>query len=132
MSTFVFDPATPVSIGDQRRFQDLSTLAQAVVQVGVSRCFAATIDNLTGPAKFFQLHNTAAAIVPGAVPILTIRVPANSLVILGNDFFGPPMPALPLVGGLFFSVGLAWGWSTTENTFTAAPAASQVTQILYV
>jgi len=122
----------PLVVENESRFQNLGTLAQAAVKAAPGRVFSATAENVTGAAKFFQLHNKVGALIPGDVPFITIGVPAGATVILGNDFFGPPIASSPLLGGLFFSAGIRWGWSTTRATYTAALAASQATQILFV
>jgi hypothetical protein len=122
----------PLVVGAVSRFQNLGALADAAVKATPGSVFSASVENVSGPAKFFQLHNKIGALVPADVPFITIAIPANSTVIIGNDFFGPPFAASPLVGGLFFSTGIRWGWSTSRALYTAAGAATQATQILFV
>jgi hypothetical protein len=122
----------PAVVGNVSRFQNLATLAGAIVKATPGRVFSATAENVSGPAKFFQLHNKILAPVLGDVPFFTIQVPSSSTAIIGSDFFGVPFAFSPLLGGLFFSVGVSWGWSTTRATYTAAPVATQTTHILFV
>jgi len=137
MSAYTFTPGggappVPVVPGDVSYFLNLGALVQSTLRVVPARVFSMLCENTTGPAKYFQLHNVAAPIVLGAVPTVTIRVPASSVVVVGADFFGAALPAAPLLGGLPFSVGLVWAWSTTGATFTAAPVATQFTSITFV
>jgi len=122
----------PLVVGEVSRFQDLGTLAGAALTAAPGRVFSASAENISGPAKFFQLHNKIAAPVLGDVPFFTLQVPSSGTVIIGSDFFGVPFASSPLLGGLFFSLGIAWGWSTTRATYTAAPVATQATHILFV
>lgn len=128
----VIVPPAPVAAGEVSRFQNLGTLADALVKGAPGRVFSSVAENTTGPAKFFQLHNKLGALVLGDVPFFTIGVPASGTVVLGSDFYGVPFPASPLQGGLFFSIAVRWGWSTTRATYTAAPVATQSTTILFV
>ena len=138
MSLYTFVPGgggggPVVPPGDQSYFADLGTLNQAVVKAAAGRVFSVLVENVTGPTKWLQLHNLAGVVPPAAVPRFTVKVPANAVVIVGSDFFGIPLatPAA-LLGGLPFSVGIAWAWSTTGPTFTAAVAAQQSTSILFL
>jgi len=70
-------------------------------------------------AAYFQLHDTAAADpANAAVPVIAYRVPAATTVTLSFR------DANFLRGS--FSTGLAFGWSTTRDTFTAYGTATDV------
>lgn len=82
---------------------------------------ALTATNRNASLRYFQLHRTAT--VPGAatVPYRSWPVPGNSVLMLGACDFG---------GGLVMTTGIAYAWSTTEGTFTAATAADHSTEIM--
>lgn len=80
--------------------------------------------NANAAIRYLQLHNKASAVANAEVPVLTFMVPASGgNTVFGNDFFTQD--------GLRFSLGLAYGWSTTRDTYTAASAADHSVTILY-
>lgn len=79
--------------------------------------------NKNAAIRYLQLFDSRVAPTAGAVPTLIIPIPITSTVQLGSDFFSQV--------GLLFKKGVAWGFSTTETTYTAGSAADQLTQIVH-
>lgn len=77
--------------------------------------------NINAAIRYIQLHNTATTPAGGAVPILSFAVPASSSLQIGKDILGEL--------GDVFTVGIAFAFSTTAGTYTAATAADQNTLI---
>lgn len=70
--------------------------------------------------RYLQVHNTAAAVSGGAVPVWIIPVLPGGIGSFDlTDFF---------FSGLYLSNGLTLAWSTTAGTYTAATAADHITQ----
>ena len=127
MSAFLPD----VAPGEVSFFVEFGALAQAVVKASPGRVFSVCVLNYSGPVKYLQLHNLTGVIPVNAVARNTFTVGAGLTVIVGPEFFTPPLAANPLGGGLPFSVGIAWGWSTSLAQYVAAPLLSGLTQIVY-
>lgn len=68
-----------------------------------------------GSARFEQYHNTATTPSGGAVPLVSVLVPASGAVSLGTETF--------TLAGWYFSNGIAFAHSTTFGTYTAGTAA---------
>jgi hypothetical protein len=124
---------SPAPVGDLALFANRGTLADAAVKAAPGRVFAVEANSTAGATRFLQLHDILGPIPALAVPRLSLRVPGMSTALYGNDFFGNllPAPAVGLAGGIPFATGIRWGWSTTENVYTAAVAGTQTTQITY-
>lgn len=110
-------PAPPVP---SRLVTNFGAASSGVFAAVPSEILSASIRNRANQTRFLQLFAAAAAPVLGAVPLLTFAVPARSTVIVGVDFF----QALPV------APGLAWGFSTTETTFTPGVPADSLIQIV--
>jgi hypothetical protein len=121
----------PLVVAEASLFTNLATAVSAVVKATPGRVFSAAINNTVGATRFFQLFNAIVLPAPAAVPFISIRIPANSEAIIGTDFFGARLEGTPLRGGLNFSTGIAWGWSTTDFAFTAGLANTQGTHITF-
>lgn len=104
-------------------FVDFAANATANVKASLGNVFAIYCHNLNAAVRFLQLHNTATTPGGGAVPRMTFLVPAQSAINLGAEMF--------TTSGVNFSTGIAFGFSTTEGTYTAGAAADQFTQITY-
>jgi hypothetical protein len=102
---------------------NLGTAVQALIGIGAQSITSFSCANANAADRFFQLFDSVAVVLAGAVPRLTFRVPAGTTVSFGTDFFTS--------AGLTFSTGLRWAFSTTAATFTPAAAADQITQITY-
>lgn len=105
------------------RFVDFAANATANIKATAGNVFSFSCHNLNAAARFFQLHNTETTPAGGAVPLLTFLVPAGTMIIVGNDFFTQT--------GLNFSTGIAFGFSTTEGTYTAGAAGDQFSQVTF-
>ncbi len=84
--------------------------------------YSCSVRSSAAVARFLQFFASVAAPVLGAVPVLAFKIPPGTTVVLGEDFFTS--------GGLPLAPGAAWGWSTTETTYTPAPPVDQVIQIV--
>ena len=104
-------------------YANFGTFVQSLPAVGVFAITALSCANANAADRFIQLHNSNIPVLPGAVPVLSFRVPGASTVAIGTDFF--------TAAGLRFSLGLRWAFSTTNGTFTGAAAADQTTQMTY-
>lgn len=79
--------------------------------------------NSNAAARYIQLHNTATTPAGAAVPLMTFLIPAAGSVLIDGSFLGD--------NGYNFSTGIAFAYSTTEGTYTAATAGEQFTQIMF-
>lgn len=73
---------------------------------------------------YWQLFDLTAAPTTGSIPIESYPIAALTVLVLDSNFFGPR--------GRPLSSGIAWGFSTTEATYTAAPVTAQSTHVKYV
>lgn len=103
--------------------QDFGSAAAKSVKASAGNLGSIHAFNGNATDVFFQLHNLAAAPAPGAVPFAVFVVANGTAISVGSDWFGAT--------GLHFSVGIAWGWSTTLGTYTAGTAADHGTLVLY-
>jgi hypothetical protein len=71
---------------------------------------------------YLQLFNTATVPSAGAVPDFSFMIAIGGSITIGNEFFG--------LGGTWGSSGWAFGFSSTENTYTAGTAADHSTWIM--
>lgn len=106
---------------------DLLTLVKNTRQAvtgfvtGPKVMFSVLLESKNTASRYLLLKDQAQNFTASQVPDLVIPVPANSIMSLGPNFFGP--------NGARFVTGLSWGWSTTPVSYTAATAADHVTQI---
>lgn len=103
------------------QFQNLGANATLNVKASAGNVYSMTCHNLNGSARYIQLHNTATTPGGGAVPARTYLVPGNGVIFLESQYFGP--------GGINFTTGIAFAFSTTEATYTAATAGDQVVEV---
>lgn len=106
------------------RFVDLGANATANVKATAGNVFSLYCNNENAADRFVQLHNTATTPGAGATPVYTFRVPAGGDVLVGTDFF--------TAMGAHFTTGIAFAFSTTKDTYTAATAGDQSTIVMYV
>ena len=90
--------------------------------------YAMRVANTNANKRYFQLHNTATTPGGGAAAQLWFAVPGGSvdqpgILELTQEFFAPAER---------FTTGIAWAWSTTATTYTAATAGDHQTQVRYV
>ena len=79
--------------------------------------------NLNAAVRYFQIHNTATVPSGGASALISFAVPAGGYLILDKTHF----PG----SGEYCSTGIAFAWSTAEDTYTAATAADHSTVLHY-
>lgn len=114
----VWVPAT-----DSSTFSDLGANATRNVKATPGSVFSLTCYNANAADRYLQLHNTATTPSGGAAPALVFLVPAGGQIVIGSDYFTDV--------GMGFTTGIAFAFSTTRNTYTAATAAEQTTFIRY-
>lgn len=73
--------------------------------------------------SYLQLFATTTVPAGGAVPDFSFMIPIGTMIIVGNDFFG--------INGFYSSIGWAFAFSSTENTYTAGTAANHSTWVLW-
>lgn len=112
-----------VSTYSWTRFQNLGANATLNVKATPGNVKAVHCRNINAAAHYVQLHNTATVPAGGAVPLYTFLVPATSAITIGDTFFGEH--------GAHFTTGIAFAFSTTEATYTAATATDQMTHIMF-
>lgn len=110
------------------RHQDAGSAATLNVKASKGRVFFVRGTNTNAAVQYLQLHNTATTPSASAVPQVWIPVPAGTaaapaVVELGVDYFDDD--------GEWFGTGIAWAWSTTAATYTAATAAEHTTTVRY-
>lgn len=103
------------------RFQNLGANATLNVKATAGNVFSLTCFNANASARYLLLHNSAT--VSSGAPLYSFLVPAGAQIIVGTDFF--------TTAGVNFSTGIAFGFSTTRDTYTAGTASDQTTVILY-
>lgn len=107
------------------RYSNRGTLATELVKSSSGKVFSASCTNLNALGRYLQIHNTAAALTGGEAPQLSKLVPGNGAqLILGSEWF--------TAFGEGYSTGITFAFSTTENTYTAATAADQSTEIRWI
>lgn len=104
-------------------FSNLGANATLNVKSSAGNVYSLKCHNLNGAARYLQLHNTATVPSNPDVPVYSFLVPANSEIVIGTDFFGE--------NGHNFATGIAFGFSTTEATYTGGTATDQMTYIHY-
>lgn len=112
-----------VSTYSWTQFQNLGANATLNVKATPGNVKSVYCHNVSGGDRYFQLHNTATTPGGGAVPARTYFVPAGGVLELTGSYFGEQ--------GINFSTGIAFAFSTTEATYTAATATDHITEINY-
>ena len=115
-------PATPST------HQDAGTATTLNVKATAGSVYSIRVTNINAAIRYFQLHNTATTPAGAAVPQMWFPVPAGTatqpaVLELSLDWFAPAER---------FATGIAWAWSTTAATYTAATAGDHATQVRYV
>lgn len=104
-------------------FSQFGTDPDVSVKATPGNVFSVYCHNINAAARYLQLHNKASAPANPDVPLLTFLIPAQSAINITADFFTE--------NGIYFSTGIAYGFSTTEGTYTAGAAADQFAMIAY-
>lgn len=114
----------PVAIADYAPSRVTSFAAvSASTKASPGMIYGAVARNRNAGVRFFQVFDKAAIPVGGDVPILSVGMASATQLALGPDFFTR--------FGTFLASGLAWGYSSTEGTYTAGTAAEHDAVIFY-
>lgn len=104
-------------------FANLGANATLNVKSGAGAVYSVSCYNANTSSRYIQLHDTATTPAGGAAPKFSFLVPPGGQIVIGTDFFTQ--------AGVSFSSGIAFAFSTTLNTYTAATAADQSTFVNY-
>jgi hypothetical protein len=86
-----------------------------VVKASNGNLFGVSGQNDNAAVRYLQFHNKATAPGAGETPVLSFKVAITSTREIGPD--------LLTSNGWNFPLGIAFGWSTTRDTYTAGTAA---------
>ncbi|MCC6649081.1 MAG: hypothetical protein IT374_26370 [Polyangiaceae bacterium] len=106
----------------------LSDVSGVITGGAGKRVTGVLADNATAATVlWFQLHNLAAD-PTNEEPLVAVRVGAGALVQVSFEDM-----ARDGLGGLdaTFADGIAWGWSSTRDTYTAHGTASEVSATIF-
>jgi hypothetical protein len=96
-----------------------------VVKNSPGRLYAYSCMNLNASIRYFQLFNSTTTPGGGATPLESWPVlPTGGLLILDSIFVGTL--------GTYYTSGIAWAFSTTALTYTAASATDAVVVVRYM
>lgn len=115
-------PAKPsTAASSPSRFANLGANATLNVKATSGNVFSLYCYNANAATRYIQLHDTATVAAGAAVPLYSFPVYAGLFTLIGEDFFS--------AAGANFSTGIAFAFSTTQNTYTAGTAADQATVV---
>lgn len=103
-------------------FQNLGANATLNVKSTAGIVLSLTCINKTASVRYICLYNSATT--ASGAPLEQFLLPGNSCIVIGTDYF--------TLAGKYFSTGIAFGVSTTVDTYTAASATDHSTQISYL
>lgn len=106
------------------QYQNLGAAVSAAIKTSSGNVFSISCHNENASDRYFQLHDSISAPAAAAVPKHSFLVSTNNQIIIGVDFFGQQ--------GLHFSTGIAFGFSTTKDTYTAGAAGDHSSFVNYV
>ena len=109
--------------GDHSLGSDFGTTATKNLKATGGRAFSFAAINSNAAARFLQLHDTATTPAGAAAPKYSFEIAAASGLVVGSDFF--------TLQGMPFALGIAYAFSTTKDTFTAATAADGTIQVIF-
>ena len=104
-------------------FTNLGANATLNVQAVASKVYSISCHNTNSSTRYFQLHDTATVPSAGNAPRFVIQVPPGATSLIGTDFFTND--------GTIFYNGVAFGFSTTETTYTAGSAGDQTSMVIF-
>lgn len=104
-------------------FTNFGANATLNVKGTAGNVYAIHCQNTNAAIRYIQIHNTATTPGGGAVPLLSFAIPGTSSITITHD--------LLVAGGVYFSTGIAFAFSTTLATYTAGTAGEQSTTILF-
>lgn len=103
-------------------FSNFGANATLNVKATPGNVYLVVCTNANASTRYIQLHNTATTPGAGNVPLLSFPVPGSG---------GTTLIDLGAMGGVNFSTGIAFGFSTTQGTYTAGTAGEQNTTVLF-
>lgn len=113
----VVTPPTPIELS----WDDSAALErQSTSKASAGDVYQVDVTNNEATQYFFQIHNSAAALVGGEVPLVSLPLLASG----GLSIFYGPFDQVNLgatntiIGGKTFSTGITWAVSTTVATWT--------------
>ena len=112
--------ATNVALTSSSLYGDVDVLAKN----SAGNVYSVTACNLNAAIRYLQIHNRTTAPSNPNVPAISIPMVQNEKIVLGEDFFGTT--------GVYFDTGIAWGFSTTAATFTAATTTDHFGFLRYI
>lgn len=92
-----------------------SGVVSGIVSASVSFLRSINALNQNAGTRWIQFFDKAVGPVLNDVPVFEFKMSGGTGMIIGDDFFTG--------GGVRFASGIAWGFSTTQNAYTAATAA---------
>jgi hypothetical protein len=104
--------AIAIAFESPNRFTRFGTSATDTISGTPARIVSVYVWNKSTSVRYFQLFNRASNPVSGTTAV------DESFVLAPNEKFTLDTSDLGL-GGITFSSGIAWGFSTTESTYTA-------------
>jgi len=116
------DTNTGLPLGQKTLFKNFGANATLNVKSASGSVYSCSCMNLNASARYFQLWNSSTTAGSGTL-LFTFLVPANSQIVIGNDYFH--------INGILFDTGIAFGFSTTATTYTAGTAADQISTVIY-
>jgi hypothetical protein len=105
-------------------YKNLPSVSTAIISNVPARLLASYVYNKSTSIRYLQLYNRTTALSTGSVPTMSRVLAPGEKYDLGGDEFGGSE-------GLLFSLGLVWGFSTTEDTYTAGLAADVSCEIFW-
>ena len=102
---------------------DYGANVTANIKASAGNLFAIWGDNDSASLRYLQVHDTAGTPAAAAVPKFEIPVAAGDFNSIGEDMLGR--------AGVYFGNGIAYAWSTTSGSYTAATAADHNTFYRY-
>lgn len=104
-------------------YRNAGQAASANIKGTAGNVGAYTCRNTGTSTRFFQIWSSATVAGAPAPLVWEQAVPAGSSIVTGSETLG--------LAGVHCSAGIAFGFSTTSNTYTAGTPAEQTTQVLY-
>jgi len=104
-------------------FSDIGANNTAAVKAAEGAVNALSCINTNASIRYLQLFDSTTALVGSEVPVEVFLIPASNQVVIGEDYFSR--------FGRWFGTGIIFGFSTTQNTFTAGVAGDQTTIIQF-
>jgi hypothetical protein len=98
----------------------IGTSAGANLKTSAGNVYSFSCTNLNAATRYFQIFNTAGS--PSGTPIASFPVYGNGgFLSIGQDLIGG--------NGIICSTGIAWGFSSTALTYTAATATDCIARV---